>query len=95
MAAVPRTADGQANWSSRSHRNAAIYQLSRNRALSPFDLLEELKQKHEALYKWAKARQVMFIEIGQYEKELTEIMGAYPPALGRYQEKASPAPIPW
>ena len=61
--------------------------------VSPFDVLEELKQKHDELYEWAKARQQMFIEIDHYQDELSGIMAAFPRLVDTKKGKSGADPM--
>jgi len=61
--------------------------------VSPFDVLEELKQKHDKLYEWAKARHEMFIEIDDYQDELSEIMADFPRLVDTKKGKSGADPM--
>ncbi len=61
--------------------------------VAPFDVLEELKQKHDELYEWAKDRQIMFIEIDDYQDKLSEIMAASPRLVDTKKGKSGADPM--
>ena len=63
------------------------------RLVSPFDVLEELKQKHDDLYEWAKARSEMFIEIDGYQDELGDIMLQFPRLVDTKKGKSGADPM--
>ena len=60
---------------------------------SPFDVLEELKQKHDKLYEWAKDRSDMFIEIDHYQDELSKIMADFPRLVDTKKGKSGADPM--
>jgi len=61
--------------------------------ISPFDVLEELKKKHDDLYAWAKERQDMFLEIDQFQDQLTDIMANYPRLVDTKKGKSGADPM--
>ena len=63
------------------------------RLISPVDVLEELKKKHDWLHGWAKSRPNMFVEIDQYEPQLGEIMASYPRLVDTKRGKSGADPM--
>lgn len=63
------------------------------RLIAPFDVLEELKQKHDDLHEWAKPRVDMFVEIDQYQDELASIMADYPRLVDTKKGKSGADPM--
>ena len=63
------------------------------RLVSPLDVLEELKKKHDDLYEWARQRAEMFIEINEYEAELAAIMHDYPRLVDTKKGKSGADPM--
>ncbi len=63
------------------------------RLISPFDVLEELKQKHDDLHEWAKVRPDMFIEIDDYQDELASVMNEFPRLVDTKKGKSGADPM--
>ena len=61
--------------------------------ISPFDVFEELKQKHDDLHEWAKLRSDMFIEIDDYQDELAGIMAEFPRLVDTRKGKSGADPM--
>ena len=61
--------------------------------ISPFDVLEELKQKHDDLHEWAKLRPDMFVEIDDYQDELASIMDEFPRLVDTKKGKSGADPM--
>lgn len=61
--------------------------------VAPFDVLEELKQKHDDLYEWAKLRPDMFVEIDGYQDELADIMSSFPRLVDTKKGKSGADPM--
>ncbi len=61
--------------------------------IAPFDVLEELKQKHDDLYEWAKLRLDMFLEIDGYQDELAGIMRDFPRLVDTRKGKSGADPM--
>ena len=63
------------------------------RLIAPFDVLEELKQKHDDLYAWAKLRPKLFIEIDSFQEELVEVMRDFPKLVDTRKGKSGADPM--
>ena len=63
------------------------------RLIAPFDVLEELKEKHDDLYEWAKLRPEMFIEIDEFQDELADIMKSFPRLVDTKKGKSGADPM--
>ena len=63
------------------------------RLIAPFDVLEELKQKHDDLYEWAKLRPNMFFEIDTYQNELSSVMRDFPRLVDTKKGKSGADPM--
>ena len=63
------------------------------RLVAPFDVLEELKQKHDDLYGWAKIRPDMFVEIDGYQDELAGVMREFPRLVDTKKGKSGADPM--
>lgn len=61
--------------------------------ISPYDVYEELEQKHDDLFAWAKDRPRMFVEIDQFEDHLSEIMADYPRLVDTKTGKSGADPM--
>jgi len=61
--------------------------------ISPFDVLEELKKRHDDLYAWAKERQRLFLEIDQFQEQLTDVMANYPRLVDTKKGKSGADPM--
>lgn len=46
--------------------------------VAAYDVLEDLSKRDDGIYKWAKAREHMFVDLDQYEPQLKQIMAEYP-----------------
>lgn len=67
--------------------------IAAGRLVSPFDVLEELKQKHDDLYGWAKLRPQMFVEIDSFQDELAKIMKDFPRLVDTKKGKSGGDPM--
>jgi hypothetical protein len=60
--------------------------IAHSRLISPVDVLEELRQKHDALYEWASVRESMFFDLDHFENQLKDVMASFP-TLGGHKER--------
>lgn len=63
------------------------------RLIAPFDVIEELKQKHDDLYDWAKNRLGMFVEIDGFQDELAGTMADFPRLVDTKKGKSGADPM--
>lgn len=63
------------------------------RLIAPFDVLDELKQKHDDLHEWARLRSDMFIEIDDYQDEIASIMNDFPRLVDTKKGKSGADPM--
>ncbi len=61
--------------------------------IAPFDVLEDLKQKHDDLHEWSKLRPDMFVEIDDYQDELAKIMHDFPRLVDTKKGKSGADPM--
>ena len=58
-----------------------------------YDVLEELERKHDDLFAWAKDRPALFVELDQYEAELSSIMAEFPRLVDTKKGKSGADPM--
>ena len=56
-------------------------------------LFEELERKHDDLFAWAKDRPALFVELDQYEAELSSIMAEFPRLVDTKKGKSGADPM--
>ncbi len=61
--------------------------------VSPFDVFEELGRKHDELHTWSKARTGMFLEIDNFQDELSQIMAEFPRLVDTKKGKSGADPM--
>ena len=63
------------------------------RLVAAYDVLEDLGKRDDDIYAWAKAHDEMFVDIDQYEAELTQIMAEYPRLVDTKKGKSGSDPM--
>jgi hypothetical protein len=67
--------------------------IAHSRLISPVDVLEELRQKHDALYEWASVRESMFFDLDHFENQLKDVMASFPRLVDTKKGKSGADPM--
>lgn len=61
--------------------------------VAAYDVLEDLSKRDDGIYKWAKEREQMFVDLDQFQPELKQIMADYPRLVDTKTGKSGSDPM--